>query len=151
MRQRLFRPSRSPALRRTRLLAIFIGAFLLCTLSHAELAVILHPSVPITKLSKEEVARIFMKKSKTLPNGYEVIPVSQASRAEINEHFFAAITRQDRMQRDAYWARLLFTGKGRPPEDLKNVKERVASDRRYIGYIDAKSVDKTVKAVYRMP
>lgn len=154
MRQRIIRPSRPSALQHTGRLIILMAGLLLGTLSHAELVVILHPAISINKLTKEEVARIFMKKSKTLPNGEEVIPLSQASRPEVNEQFFADITGQERMQRDAYWARLLFTGKGRPPEDAKNdknVKERVASDRRYIGYIDATHLDKTVKVVYRLP
>lgn len=154
MRQRPVRPSTPSFLRRASLLVTLVAGGLLSMFSHAELVVILHPAVPIDKLSREEVARIFMKKSKTLPNGQEVIPLSQSSRSEVNERFFLAVTGQQKMQRDAYWARLLFTGAARPPEDVKNdknVKKRVASDRRHIGYINAANIDKTVKVVYRLP
>lgn len=154
MRQRPVRPATSSILRRSGTLVLLVAGVLLCSLSHAELVVILHPAVPIDKLSREEVARIFMKKSKTLPNGHEVIPLSQSSRPEVNERFFMTVTGQQKMQRDAYWARLLFTGGARPPEDAKNdknVKKRVASDRRHIGYINATHVDQTVKVVYRLP
>ncbi len=154
MRQRPVRPATPSLLRRASTLMTLIAGILLCKLSHAELVVILHPAAPIDSLSREEVARIFMKKSKTLPNGQEVIPLSQASRAEVNERFFFTVTGQQKMQRDAYWARLLFTGGARPPEDAKNdknVKKRVASDRRHIGYINATNIDKSVKVVYRLP
>jgi ABC-type phosphate transport system substrate-binding protein len=138
---------------RHRLIMLFC-TMTLVTHAHADLVVIVNPKVAIKALSREEVARIFMKKSKTLPNGEEIIPLSQSSRTDVNERFFKGVTGQERMQRDAYWARLLFTGKARPPEDAKtdkNVKERVANDRRYIGYIDASNLDKTVKTVYRLP
>lgn len=154
MRHPVIRSERPAAFRRACMLFTLMAGLLFGTLSHAELVVIVHPDVSVNALSRTEVARIFMKKSKTLPNGDEVIPLSQSSRPDVNERFFAAITGQDRMQREAYWARLLFTGKGRPPEDAKsdkNVKERVSRDRRHIGYIDAAHLDKTVKAVYRLP
>lgn len=132
---------------------LVFSLMLLATVCKAEWAVVVNPAVEINSLEKSEVARIFMKKSKTLPNGEEVIPLSQASRADVNEAFFAKISGQNKMQRDAYWARLMFTGKGRPPEDAKSnevMKQRIAEDKRYIGYVDAASVDSTVKVVCRI-
>lgn len=132
---------------------LVLPLLLLATVCKAELVVVVNPAVHIDNLEISEVARIFMKKRKTLPNGEEAIPLSQASRADVNEAFFAKISGQNKMQRDAYWARLMFTGKGRPPEDAKSdalMKQRIAGDKRYIGYIDAASVDSGVKVVCRV-
>ena len=50
----------------------------------------------------------------------------------------------------AYWARLKFSGRTQPPEqidDAESVLRRVAAERGAIGYIDAARVDKRVRVV----
>ena len=119
----------------------------------ADYLVVVNKKVTIAALSKDEVARIFMIKSKTLPNGNEVVPLSQSSRVDFNEVFFDKITGQTHMQREAYWARLMFTGKGLPPVDVKTdhkMLQMIASDPKYIGFIDDSSLNDTVKVVYRV-
>ena len=50
----------------------------------------------------------------------------------------------------AYWSKLVFTGKGTPPAELANeaaVLSHVAANPDAIGYVDAASVDGSVKVV----
>lgn len=120
---------------------------------HAELIVIAHPDAPITSLSKEEVARIFLKKRRTFPNGDEIVPLSQPDFPEKDDEFFFRISEKKRIQLNAYWARLLFTGKGRPPLNGKNdqqILQSVAQNPKFVGYIDASSLNDSVKVIYRL-
>ena len=67
--------------------------------------------------------------------------------------FYNKLTGRSQSQIKAYWARLMFTGKGRPPDDGKNdeeIKAIVSGNVKFIGYIDAASVDDSVKVIFRL-
>lgn len=51
-------------------------------------------------------------------------------------------------QLKSYWSKLVFTGKGTPPQEVSSedeIKKLVASNPNMIGYIDAANVDSSVK------
>lgn len=51
----------------------------------------------------------------------------------------------------AYWAQLLFTGKGTPPKAVDSsveIKKLLSDNPALIGYIDAEDVDDNVKVVF---
>lgn len=133
----------------------FFAAFLALFVvpCYAELVVVANPDAPVRSFSKEDVARIYLKKTKTFPNGEEVVPLSQPDFPEKDAEFFMAITGKSRVQLSAYWARLMFTGKGRPPLDGENdqkILQKITEDAKYIGYIDASNLDGSVKVLYRL-
>ena len=134
-------------------LFLFLFALLHIPLAKAELVVIVQADSPMQTLSKDEVERIFLKKLKVFPNGDEAVPIGQLSRAEIDEQFYTKLSGKSKVELKAYWARLMFTGKDRPPKDGKDndgVKTIVASDSRAIGFIEEASLDTRVKVVYRL-
>ena len=52
----------------------------------------------------------------------------------------------------AFWAKLIFTGRGRPPavvSDREELIDRLIADPNAIGYIDSSYVDDRVKIVFR--
>jgi len=52
---------------------------------------------------------------------------------------------------NAYWARLVFSGKTAAPEELASQREildRVARDPNAIGYVDRRNLNAHVKVVY---
>lgn len=121
--------------------------------AHAGLVVIVNAKSTITSLDRDEVSRIFLKKLKVMPDGSEVIPVGQLSSPEVDERFYLAVCNKDRSQLSAYWARLMFTGKDRPPVDGKNDKgviSLVSDDTRAVGFVDEASVTSAVRIVYRV-
>jgi ABC-type phosphate transport system substrate-binding protein len=122
--------------------------------THAQWLVIAKADSRIPSLSKNEVERIFMKKLKVLPNGTHVTPVGQISNPTVDEPFFKALTGKDRSQLTAYWARLLFTGKDRPPTDGKTnagVIELVMANPHALGYIEASALTPDVRVVLEIP
>lgn len=136
-----------------RLMPLLFSTLLYIPLTHAELVVIVRADAPVQSLTKDEVERIFLKKLKVFPSGGEAVPIGQAAAVETNEHFYAKISRKSKIELKAYWARLMFTGRERPPKDGTNnegVKRLVAADAKAIGFIDEANMDKRFRVVYRL-
>lgn len=120
----------------------------------AEVAVIVHPSVEHGSLTRAEVSRLFLGKSKSFPNGMHAVAVNQDEGSAVREKFIADVCEKSPSQYKAYWSRLVFTGKGVAPRDAGDdvaVKSMVASNPKMIGYVDASVVDATVKVVFTLP
>lgn len=121
----------------------------------ADIVVIAHASSPLKSLTREEIGRIYMKRMKHLPRAkqLELFPVSQSSVAGMQDAFYLHVTDKDQNQLRAYWARLLFTGKDKPPKDGKDdegVKRLVAESPGTIGFIQSSALSQEFKVLYRM-
>lgn len=120
----------------------------------AEVAVIVHPSVEVNNLTRNEISRLFLGKSKNFPNGEQAVPINQEEGSAEREKFIENVCRKSPSQYKAYWSRLVFTGKGVAPKEVDDdaaVKALVAANPKMIGYVDASAVDPTVKVVFKLP
>jgi ABC-type phosphate transport system substrate-binding protein len=135
---------------------IFHKLFFLCALlfsssySFAELAVIVHPGNSLQAISKDELKRIYLGKSKEFPNGLLIAALDQDKESEEKKEFYKKVVGKSLSQVSAYWSRLIFTGKGVPPRVLLNdeeVKKWVASHPESIAYINAESADDSIKVI----
>lgn len=120
----------------------------------AEIAVIVHPSAGFDSLAEDDVARIFLGKSKSFPTGAQAIPVNLNEGSATREKFNEAICKKNASQYKAYWSQLVFTGKGTPPKDAGDdaaVKTLIAANPNMIGYVDVSAVDSSVKVVFKLP
>ncbi len=129
------------------LLAFFSAA------AQAGMAIIAHPSNPIAGISAEETAKIYLGKSASFNNGRPATPVDQAAGATRTK-FNTQVLQKDDRELKAYWSKLLFTGKGRPPEEIGDdaaVKAWVAKNPEGLGYVDGKVVDGSVKVLLILP
>ena len=78
------------------------------------------------------------------------MPIYLAAGHNAREEFNKKALGKSSSQLKAYWSKLIFTGKGTPPDAIGNVEDviaKVASDPSAIAYIDAGSVTGTVKVV----
>ncbi len=120
----------------------------------AEVAVIVHPSAGIDSLTEDDVARLFLGKSKSFPGGGQAVPINQNEGSAAREKFNETVCKKNASQYKAYWSQLVFTGKGTPPKDGGDdaaVKALVAANPTMISYIDASAVDASVKVVFKVP
>ena len=121
--------------------------------AQAELAIVVNPAYSGNSISTAEVRNLFQGKSNKLPNGVRAkmvdLPSGNAARAE----FLSEVLHQSESELNRYWSRLIFSGKGRPPEVLDSadaVKRWVALNPEGIAYINSKDVDRSVKVVLRV-
>jgi len=129
---------------------VLLGLCFGATASAGNLVVVAGASSPAPKLNTEQVSAIFMGTSKTFPNGEKAVPVDQAVGSPVYAQFYNQVAGRSESQIKAYWSRMIFTGKGTPPQDAGDaaaVKKLLAANPNLVGYIDASQLDGSVKVL----
>lgn len=138
----------------SRSFALTIASLAFASAAQAEIAVIVNKSVAASQVSTEVVSDIFLGKVNTLPDGTRLTPVDQEANQSARTEFYAKVVKKDDAQLNAYWSRLIFTGKGEPPKKLADNAEVIAlvkSNAGTVGYVDASAVNDSVKVLLRVP
>ena len=145
-------------LRRSRHLAI--AAALAITASAAiateldePLVVIVNPESGVDAMTRSEVASVFMARDRKLAPGVTAIPLDVAGAAKEREQFYASLVGKTVPEVNAYWARLLFTGRATPPQQVDesaDVIATVAANKSAIGYVPKSKVDHRVRVVLEL-
>ncbi len=105
------------------------------------------------QLNLDDVARIFLGKVTRYPSGEEVEPLNMDPSDPGFAKFARVVLKKTPSQLKAYWAKRIFTGKGKPPRSISNAAELralVASNKRYLTYLDKSNVDHTVRWVIEL-
>lgn len=121
----------------------------IATAAAAEIAVIVNPANTDT-ISKDDIAKIYMAKTKTFPSGKNVTAFDQAEGSPTRVEFVEKVIEKDEAQLKSYWSRLIFTGKGVPPKVLESdtaIKDVVSKNADAIGFINSANADDSVKIV----
>lgn len=133
-----------------------IVAALACTMAHwafAGVVVVVSSKNPTGNLSKDQVNDIYLGNSKNFPGGGTAQPVDMADGAAEHDTFHKAVTGKSAAQFKAYWAKMVFSGKGTPPKEVGNsgdMKAAIADHPNMIGYVDKSAVDGTLKIVLEL-
>ena len=120
----------------------------------AEVAVIVNSSVSVSSITSDIAADIFLSKMNALPDGTKMVPLDQEEGKKARDEFYSKVVKKDAAQLNAYWSRLIFTGKGEPPKkvaDDAEVVALVAANPNMIGYVQASAVTPNVKVLLKMP
>ena len=118
--------------------------------AYAEVVVIVSAKSKISAMSITQIAQIFLGKTDKFPDGRDAIPLDQAEGSQIRNEFYSKVTGKDPAQINAYWSKIIFTGEGQPPRQLKgndSIKKAVAKNPNAIGYIDKSAVNRKVKVI----
>ncbi len=124
-------------------------AMSISTMSYAEVAVVVN-SANGSSVSDAEISRIFLGKLKKFGGGESVAPVNGKMGSETRNDFEKKVLKKSGSQVKAYWSKLVFSGKGKPPKELDSdadVLKFIAANPNAIGYVDAASVNDTVKVL----
>jgi ABC-type phosphate transport system substrate-binding protein len=118
--------------------------------AHADVVVIVSAKNHITSLTAEQTARIFLGKASSFPDDGDAVPIDQAEGSAIRDEFYSKVVHKNSSQLAAYWAKVIFTGDGRPPVMLESnvaVRKAVANNPNAIGYIDKNAVNRSVRVI----
>ncbi len=118
----------------------------------ADVLVIVNQANEVSSLDKKQIIDLYMGRYQNFPNGEAAFPLDQPPVSEIRTIFYQNLVNKSVAQMNAYWAKLLFTGRASPPRvmtDSLAVKRAVRENKGAIGYIDSVDLDKTVKVVGR--
>ncbi|MBV8467234.1 MAG: phosphate ABC transporter substrate-binding protein [Burkholderiales bacterium] len=135
-------------------LRILLAVLLLGSVcAHADIVVVVSAKSAVTSLTQDQVADIFMGRAAAFPGGGAAVPVDQREGSPVRNDFYEAISGKALPQMKAYWARMLFTGRGQPPVEVGDsgeVKHLVAGNSKLIAYIDRAALDNSVKVVFTL-
>jgi ABC-type phosphate transport system substrate-binding protein len=142
----------------TRFLIRYASGLLLLALcappAQAELVVIVAADSSVSYLSQEQVINIFMGRYRKLPDGRLAQPLDIGGEAPERRDFYKKLLDKNLAEINAYWARLVFSGRTMPPKAVLNqveVLQKVARDPSAIGYVERISLNSQVRVVYALP
>lgn len=112
--------------------------------------VVANESVPVSRLSRSELARVFLKKEVEWSNGESAVPVDQSTISLVRAAFTESVHEKKMSAITSYWQKQIFSGRGVPPPvrgtDLE-VLEFVRSTPGAIGYVAAGTSAPGVKTI----
>ena len=117
--------------------------------SAEELAIIAAKNSPVSQLSAAEAQQLFSGQLRSL-NGTAVQTLDLPSGNSDRNAFYQQLLGRTSDQMRSHWARLIFTGKARPPREVTSTGEMlslVAGSADIIGYIPASAVSDKVKVL----
>lgn len=118
-----------------------------------ELVVVMSRKATVDALNKRQIRRLFLGKSKTLPNGERAIILDNASNNDLRDQFYKELIGKSGERLESYWSKLKYTGRGQPPEainDVKKLKEAMNDSPNVVSYMAKSKVSKDIKVVFKL-
>lgn len=109
-------------------------------------AVVVHVDNPLESLEAEKIARMFLGRTSRWPDwedGPAVVPIDQVKESRVRAIFSEEIHGKDVDKIIKWWYRQIYSGRGKPPDEVADdseVLQRVAESEGGIGYVDASSL-----------
>lgn len=138
--------------KRLSILALF--GILCCTDALADVVVVVDAKSGVERLTQDEVINIFLGRHRKLPTGIAALPIDQPLAGGVRAEFYRKLADKDLAEINAYWARLYFSGKTRPPLQASSANEvlaHVAGNPGGVGYLERNQADARVKVVLTFP
>lgn len=86
--------------------------------AHADSVIVVSDAgVPVTALSREDVADLFLGKRQITVEGLSLTPVD-VDDDELRAAFYQGVADMSGIRVNAYWSRLVFSAQGRPPRKV---------------------------------
>lgn len=133
-----------------RLLTLITLMLSTLAVAHAQVVVIVSAKSPISTLSKQQVSNIFLGRTRAFPDGSPAIPLDLQSGTDLRAEFSEKVHGIAISQLNAYWSRMVFTGKGNPPREAippEIAVKLTASNTQLISYVDRGWVNDSVKVI----
>lgn len=131
-------------------IALFLIPVFYCS-AKAEVVVIVHSASDLNKLTRRQVVDIYTGRMITTASGEKLLPLDHPVDSVVRKKFYAQLVGKSVAVVNAYWARLLFTGRALPPKELadnNSILKAIETRPNTIGYIDIEDINDNVKIVY---
>lgn len=116
------------------------------------ISIIVHPSNPWTIDNNDvsTISKVFLGKSKSFDDSLIAIPINLSEENPNRIAFEKSVLNKSANQMKAYWSKLVFTGKGTPPQEINDETELVklvSKNPNLIAYVDDELVNEQVKVI----
>lgn len=141
-------------MRSVRLRFIVILAMLVPVLAHAEsIVVVANPAAGVETLSRNDVINIFLGSFRQLPSGIAALPIDLPPGHPARAEFYRLLVGKNPAEINAYWARLIFSGRTRPPIQAQRLEDAVSMVQGSVGaitYLERSQVSGKLKIVFEL-
>lgn len=122
--------------------------------ARAEPVVVVSATSTIGPLSQDQVINIFLGRYRRLPNGDLAVPIDQPETGSLRAEFYRRLVNKDLNEINAYWARLIFSGRTSPPiqaMDAAEVIQLLKTNPGGMTYVERSQIDKRLRIVLEFP
>ena len=134
-----------------RFVCIFVALF--ASPLQAGIVVIVNSENTASDFSQRQLVDLYMGRDLYFPDGSMALRLDQSPESKVRHEFYKNLVGKSVAQINAYWARLLFTGRASPPQvisDSQGVLKAVRNNTNAVGYINESELDAGVKVVGRV-
>jgi hypothetical protein len=134
--------------------ALLIGIFLACgSAVRAEVVVVTSTRSGPIELSREQAEKLYLGRSTTLGDGTPVNLIDLPN-GSTRDEFYVKLTGKNPTQIQAYWSRIVFTGRASPPKEASSMAEArqwLVDTPNIIGYLDRSDATPGLRILLRLP
>lgn len=126
---------------------------LLSGMSMAEVMVVAHAKSDIAAVDQATLKKLFLGKTAKI-NGSKVRAVNLPDSNALKIEFDNKVVEKDPNKMKAYWANRIFTGRGKPLDQVSSEEKMViwlAENKDGIGYLSADSINSKLKVLLTIP
>lgn len=117
-----------------------------------KLVVVTNVNNPIGAVQKKELINLYMGKYAAYSNGMPATPVDIELDDERKKIFYKSLVGLPLARVNAYWSRLKFSGRARPPskeQTIEDLRMRLEKDDTAIAYLYESEMTNEMKVVYQ--
>ncbi|KKM93363.1 hypothetical protein LCGC14_1209190 [marine sediment metagenome] len=119
-------------------------------ISQAEVVVVANKNNEVKALTKKQVIDIYMGRTSFFPDGQAALPIDQKASSVVRKLFYNQLVNKTVSEINAYWARLIFSGRATPPRTLESVTtiiDFIKKNKSAIAYIQLEDVTDDVQVI----
>lgn len=116
----------------------------------AEPVVVVSAASALRQLSQDEVVNIFLGRYRRLPTGETAVPIDQPESSPVRADFYRRLVNKDLNEINAYWSRLIFSGRTSPPiqaASTADVLVLLLGQPGSVAYVERAQLDKRFRIV----
>ena len=119
----------------------------------ADWVLVANQKAGIAHLTKDDVTNIYLGRYRRLPSGATAEPIDQPADSQLKANFYRQLVNKDISEINAYWSRLVFSGKTRPPlvaASSEDAIQKVSGNQSALAYVEKSRVDARVMVVFEI-
>lgn len=134
--------------------ALALASLLTCLAAQAndELVVVVSQASPVQQLSRAAVSALYLGNLGTHEADHDLKPLDLQD-GDVRDDFYNQLLGRSRNQMRAYWSRMVFTGKGKPPRAYaaNEVRQALQANPALIAYLPRSQLDATLRPLLTLP
>ncbi|WP_374475048.1 hypothetical protein [Zoogloea sp.] len=132
---------------------LLLVALLASSPNRAEILIVTSNRSGPIELTRDQAEKLYLGRSSTFSDGTPASLVDLPN-GQVRDEFYLKLTGKNPAQIQAYWSRLVFTGRALPPKEARSLAEArqwLTDTPNLIGYLDRNEPTTGMRILLRLP